>query len=777
MPKRKNESKLWHLATYFIGLIFLLGLIFISFRNPQGQGGNDLRRMLLKNKFVEALLPTYHALRKLPDIFFFPYRLTKSNLPTYNLEIDPGKLVELNAGLPEDPMSGQLYNEDRKYVKATFRYGDYEDEVKIRYRGTSAHHWNSYQKSLRIKFPDGHLFQGMKVLDLIIPYDRKYFVEALNFYRAKKFGLTTLDFFYSRLTLNGQDMGVYLTLENWSNSWFEKRPLPLMSVYAEDDGRNPNSQVTDSAAAKGKVMFSVNGKEFYLNEYSGVRQEGSLEAFMEIVENADDKTFKKVIGNIFDMKKFYGWNVMNILAASGHYSEFGNLFIMFNPVTGKFEMSPWDPDFGTLGNDFQDKRIKLVRRILSVPEFREERNKILSAYIQNEQNLQDDLTFFNKLYRETRNDFFTDSAKLYNNIQFLRQISLYRKTIQDNFNNAAFILDYDTNHYYDKADRENTKPASKLQWKGSFERFLETGYSIDEFVNQNPRFIKTGENKIVLPAWAYIFSEDVIIPPGLEVGIEPGVTAYMGKGVSILSYSPIIARGTVYSPIKFTRANLEDPWGSLAVVNAGGDQSVFNFVEFNGGFGDIINGMTFTGQASFFSSDVEIDNSIFKNAGDDDSLNVKYGKAIIQNSFWTGNAYDSIDLDFSAEGTIIKDSKFYANNARKEVEGDGIDISWSKVTLEGNDINGCSDKGISIGENSSPVVIRNTIQNCLVGIAVKDLSVAEIIDNIIKRVETGISAYRKKEVFGGGTANVVGGRMEDVKMDYKKDQFSQINLK
>jgi len=777
MNKLVKRAKL--IIVLIASLIILSGFLFVVFRDPlNARGAVDLRRVLLRNSFVQKLLPSYHSFRKLPDLLFFPYYFTKSDLPVYSFYLGPSKLITLSERLPEDPLSGFLTNEDRVYVKGIFKSGDYQDEVKIRYRGTGAHHWNSYQKSYKLKFPKEHLFQGMDNLSLIIPYDRGYFVEPLNFYRAKKFGLTALDLYFARFTLNGQDMGVYLAAEGWSNKWLESRRVPSnMTVYGSDDARSAIGNNTDKTS---NLAVKTPEGEIYLNHYTSEVQKGSLEALIDIIYKADDKTFKRLIGNIFDLKKFYGWNIMNILAGSGHFDDtFGNLFLIFNPVSGKFELSPWDPGISRVkGPDgqYQDNRMRLVRRILSISEFREERNKMLKEYLQDEHNLQDDLAFYDKLYQQTRNDFFKDNAKLYNNFQFLRQVGFFRDMIIKNFRDAGLVFDYGTNHYFDGSDQK-TIQQTPLAFSGSFARLPETASSIGEFINRNPSFVKIGPREVELPTGIYTFPEDVIIPYGFKVTIRPGTTIFMGKGVSLLSYSPIRAEGAANNPIRIIRAYPQETWGSFAVVNAGSETSKLNYVDIEGGSGDTINGITFTGQASFFTSDVDINHSSFAGASDDDSLNVKYGKAVIENSFWTKNAYDSIDLDFLAEGSIIKNSKFYANSIGKEVEGDAIDISWSNVTLEGNDINGCSDKGISVGEHSNPLIVRNTIQNCLTGIAVKDLSVAEIIDNTIKHVETGIAAYRKKEVFGGGIANIQGIKMEDVKTDYKKDEFSQINLK
>jgi len=182
----------------------------------------------------------------------------------------------------------------------------------------------------------------------------------------------------------------------------------------------------------------------------------------------------------------------------------------------------------------------------------------------------------------------------------------------------------------------------------------------------------------------------------------------------------------------------------------------------------------FTGMVAFHNADVEITNAIFKNAGDDDALNIKYGKASVTNSFFGDNFSDAVDIDWSPPETVVAHNKFYNNGYG--VGGDGIDLSWSDVSITNNEINGCTDKGISVGESSKPIIKNNLISNCDIGVAVKDSSEAEIVGNIIRDSRVGIAAYQKKSVFGGGVANIDGNILDGVRIEYEKDKLSILNI-
>jgi len=769
----KNKFKI---IIYTVCVFFLFFIFIFFFRNPLAESGNPeefipkLRRSLLKNNITVHLLHSYHSFRKLPDVLFFPYFFKDSQLPEYSLYISSDDMEILNNALPEDPINGYLHTENRVWVDAIFTAKDYSEKVQVKYRGTNANHWNSLQKSLRIKFPNDKLFNGNKTLNLIVPYDRGYLVEPLNFYRAKKLGATTLDLYFSRLKINGNDSGVYLTHENWDDEWFEKRRIPDDSlIFGYDDG----SILDESNTNLSPYFMQLEGKKGYWDKYVSFEHEGAFETFADILMNSDDETFRKNIGNILDLKKYYAWNVVNILAGSSHFGYEGNTFLIYNPNTGRFEFSPWDVQMSPISRSeeglYIDNAFELSQRILRFNEFRQERNKILESYIKDNIQLEDDLAFYDNLFDSVKSDFYNDTAKLFNNFQFRNQVKEFRDIIIDNFDTVKTVLDYDSEYYSRK--KEFSKKVD-FNFIGSFARFFEAGYTIEEFLSNNPEFYKQGDNGILLGHGNYIFNRDIVIPKGTSFIISPGVTIRMGKGVSIVSYSPVNALGTENEPIKIIAFDQNNPWGTFAVVNSENSTSMLNKVIFDGGVGDIINGITFTGMVAFHNSDAIITKSEFKNAKNDDSLNIKYGTLFLENSKFEGNFSDAIDMDFASDDSVITNNIFINNGYGGG--GDAIDLSWSDALIDHNNINGCTDKGVSVGESSRPTITNNIIQNCDIGIAVKDLSDAKLINNVIKNTRLGISVYQKKEVFGGAVVRIKGNTFENIKIEFDKDEKSNI---
>jgi len=399
----------------------------------------EVKAELTKNKFVQNFIHSYHSFKKLPDIFFFPYLFGESKLSKFYINVSVQDLITLNEALPSgsssNPFVDILFKDIKQFVKADFLNGNYKDRVDFRYRGTSAIHWNAYKKSFRINFPDNNLFNGMKSLNFVIPYDRDYQIEILNMYRAKKLGLYVLDASFGRVWLNGRDMGVYLVLEHWSKEWIEKMGLPDSSdIFGLEDWSS------DWFSRKELSMFSVDSIPKWKSYLSNDSDMEKLIYLITVVDQFDDEEFKKEIPKILDLDKFYAWDVINVLAYSNHQNNVANLILLFNSETGKFELIPFDVQIG-FGEGVYYEDLILSKRILSVPEFKEARDKLLKEYIENEDNLQEDLAFFDNLVAETKSEFFSDSAKLNTNFTYLSTIKKIRGKIIEHFRSARGVLD------------------------------------------------------------------------------------------------------------------------------------------------------------------------------------------------------------------------------------------------------------------------------------------------------------------------------------------------
>ena len=136
------------------------------------------------------------------------------------------------------------------------------------------------------------------------------------------------------------------------------------------------------------------------------------------------------------------------------------------------------------------------------------------------------------------------------------------------------------------------------------------------------------------------------------------------------------------------------------------------------------------------------------------------------------NYLDQVDLDY-CNGEVIN-SVFYNDDLLSD-NGDGLDISGSRIKLTNNEFIGFVDKGLSVGEKSEALVNNNIFKNNKYGIAVKDLSNAFLLNNIFYSDSLDIDVFQKKNIYGGGSVFIYSDTLIDNSLKYKRDKFSSLN--
>ena len=213
-----------------------------------------------------------------------------------------------------------------------------------------------------------------------------------------------------------------------------------------------------------------------------------------------------------------------------------------------------------------------------------------------------------------------------------------------------------------------------------------------------------------------------------------------------------MARGAKNKRILFSGKNLTDRWGVLALVGSK-TEAIFEYCDFRNGSGKNYRGMYLSGMLSAYNiKSTFINHCTFKNSKKtitgDDTVNIKKGSVLIKNSIFEGNEGDAVDFDFVENGSGIFYSIF-DNNLN-----DGIDVSGSKIDLEGNVIRNNQDKGLSAGEKSFVNVNKNLFSKNLIGIASKDESEVNLNSSEIKNNIIGIGLYNKKVFFKEPKINI-----------------------
>lgn len=319
-------------------------------------------------------------------------------------------------------------------------------------------------------------------------------------------------------------------------------------------------------------------------------------------------------------------------------------------------------------------------------------------------------------------------------------------------------------------------PKNRIIERIADERFLldipEGGPNVLEVFFKNSNInVRLKGKKIVVESGEYNIFNSIIIPKGYQLIIPSATKFRFNQNTWFVSYSPVKVNGTEESPVIFQADIPSNNWNGFLVFQTNQQGSIRNTINhfiLKDGKSGSFNGIPVTGALLFSESDVTIMNSLFVNAGLDDSLNVKRSDLIVENNVFLYAPSDAIDIDWGT-GRVKQN---YIYNAG----GDGIDVSGSnELTITGNLISFNKDKGISVGERSNLKAEDNVMIGNYYGAVSKDISNFFLKGNVIIENNIGLAAYRKKSFFGGAEIISINNYLINNEKDLYTDSESSIN--
>lgn len=297
----------------------------------------------------------------------------------------------------------------------------------------------------------------------------------------------------------------------------------------------------------------------------------------------------------------------------------------------------------------------------------------------------------------------------------------------------------------------------------------------------------------------YCVPENVVVTPTGKLIIEPGVELWISDDVSIKINGSVQVNGTKNELVVFTSHPdaKNRKWGILNFVNA--DTSYLNnFVIENASKGEIP--LREVAAVSAFHSVLKIDGAVIENVYENpiaarysdislknssihsdvtgDLINIKYGKGFIDSCRFVGNDMpdtDGIDYD-DVENGVIRNSEirdFHGFNS------DAIDIGEQaqNISIENMVVYNITDKGVSVGQQSSVAISNSIFVNCTLGAGLKDSSRITIDHCTYYGNGTSIACYEKNAGDAGGNAVVTNSILSNAyDASYSSDDKSNLKI-
>lgn len=240
-------------------------------------------------------------------------------------------------------------------------------------------------------------------------------------------------------------------------------------------------------------------------------------------------------------------------------------------------------------------------------------------------------------------------------------------------------------------------------------------------------------------------NKDIVFSANQIVTIAPGTVFSLDKNASIVFYGRLNAIGTNSSPIQFKQATQGEPWGSIVVQGASASGSHLSHIQVSGGSVTSQRLINYPGQINIHDvSSFKLDNCLIRqNQVGDDSLHVSYSQGEIKDCRFEDTAFDAVDIDIA--DVEVSNVEFY------NAGNDALDLMTSKVTVNNALIVGAGDKCFSIGESSQVTIKNSHLEDCQIGVAVKDESEANLEELKFHSIrEWAIALYRKNPRYSSG---------------------------
>ena len=279
-------------------------------------------------------------------------------------------------------------------------------------------------------------------------------------------------------------------------------------------------------------------------------------------------------------------------------------------------------------------------------------------------------------------------------------------------------------------------------------------------------------------------TNSVTVPAGVTLTVDPGTVVRIAAGAGIRAQAGgrILIRGTPEAPVRIERLSPED-WSDLSATGTDAELVVRHAViqggqtaVRNGAHGrfDFVTFQDFPGGSgntpillSERAASIHVHACRFTNYYE---TLFRYGVIVVEDSLFESIRGDGIDFDGAAPGSVVRRCTL-RHGAASNVDGIDLGSDSAGVTVEDCWIHDFpSDKGVSIGEASTNIVVRNcVIYDVDSGVAVKDSSVAVLVQNTVTRARHGFNLYEKVAGEGGGHAiawnNLLWNNQEDVTLD------------
>ena len=711
-----NQYKL----IYITFSIIFFSLLFLS-EKPDEQK-NELSSIEDESIIIDEITPYCNG------VDFIQYEKQKfSDIVSISVEINDSNAWYIN--LIKSGISGELFIEDKFKTKfnsiVTVIFKDYSCSFKadVRIHGDWLDHLDlkNLVSSMDVKLKEGNIM-GITKFKLFLPTTREYDNEIFITTLFEELGFISPRSAYVYVNVNSYYQGIFIFQEKASKEmieYFNYREGPIIEInekyWWNTDSGEPTSEKNFEVMIFGRVQ----------NEYWAKRSEQNLFISLKALEKFNKSLFysydfdRQMNYEILNtnQERIYAFDAALLATRSVHAMTNHNRIFYYDNISDNFEPIYYD-GFST----FLDKEasvptafnykispglIDSAKNMLREAELNASKIQLLLL----DKNLMMSVEEIKLNLDKFKNNLETITTKKISEVNYINYIENLDKIWIQKSEEFNF---YDSlNEIYMICNIEQTFKCLNKELEDLDLIFEKNTLGISLESMRNPNQIYQTEE-----IFTYSFGNNeltAINNPSIEIDEK-------NKTISV-NFSKSNQK------ILIMRQNIQELW-KFDLSSDFKENQINTNQDFN----------SLTGCITFYESNFHLESITFENSFCEDSVNIIRSKGQINNISIKTSHRDALDIDFSE---IIIRNLFIENAGN-----DCLDLSGGIYKIDSVTTNNCSDKSVSVGENSTLYIDNLLSNNSTTAIAVKDSSYSSIKNLKGENNKSCFLLYRKKQEFG-----------------------------
>jgi hypothetical protein len=799
---------------------------------------DPLLRSVSKNSFIRAAIVQPLRLHKdviqqtLKENYRIPFnwintRSVKVN--NLNLILKEENLKKITLLAHDAVINNHIDASSKEEFPAKISFKGKEYKAKIRLKGDNIDHVQDGKWSFRVQLKNDEALMGMRTFSLQHPKTRNYIHEWLFQQALAKEDIIALRYEFVRLTLNGNDFGVYAIEEHFDKQLIEsnrRRNGPILK-FSEDlvwENLREEYSFETSETVGFKEKKLLESDESKIQYEQAMRQ---MHAFRNGGLSASE---------VFDVDLLSKYFALADMLGAQHALSWINIRFYYNPVCQKFEPIGYDGNAGTaissltIKNTFLEssKGCKSLNQLL----FRDQ--KFARSYIKSIERLSKQ-GFLEGLLGSRNDELNLKLKAIYSSYPYfnysLENYYLNRRKLVEALQMPqdirAYLADSESGGLSIDVCNLQSIPVriiglttgGKLSTLG--EDLILTRAGISDPLTYTKICFPTllvNENQVMIASYKLDGSETIktqqvnLVKPQFSNLRRPLITDQVddfskfnflkvnhaskiitwASGKSVVANNLFIPEGYTIKISSGAEIKLNHKCNivSYSAVECVGTDKARITIEGDGSSGltflapftsarfertDFLNlgvsgeiGWSNTGAVTFYGGNVNISKCNFIGSKSEDSLNIIRSKFAIRDSGFHDSKEDALDCDFS-DG-VLEMLRF------EKCGNDAIDVSGSTLKISKCEIINFGDKGVSAGEGSNISIQETRINNGELGIASKDSSTIEGFSIFITNVKVALTSYNKKKEYGGSSLTFDKSIIENSVHEYYLESGSYLSL-